>query len=210
MSSCVDRPTFSLPVEEHIVLQAASLDFESQCEAAAHTSMFTDSTYPSTLHEKQFHVKYYGSELADYLLEEDHDPITLARLIREAEYIPDEVMYGCRGVTLPQSCLTFAWIEPFEACKEYDLFALSEHLLQIACDKHFKGQDLKQIEADLKRLPILHPVKQVAPQDAFIAVLLVNMIQTDRNWRDEELTPVAAARVARVEEQLFALPQRKL
>ena len=213
MAVC-SAPSFSLPVEQYIVQRQYNLEMDSQLEEEFEEQILAAAATPLSYHEQIRHAQIYGTDLGQYLLEEEHDPITLTRLIRESSIILDEVFYTPDGVTLPESCMTFGWPEPFEAFKDHDLLdsigSRSRHLLQIACEKQFTPTDLREIQRGMNRMPNSHPAKHIAPQDIFIAIILLSMFETDRNWRDVNLTPEAIARIATVEAQLFAAPQSKL
>lgn len=215
MAVC-SAPSFSLPVEQYIVQRQYNIEMNSQLgeEWDLEKQIIAAAATPLSYHEQILHAQIYGTDLGQYLLEEEHDPITLTRLIRESSIILDEVFYGPGGVTLPESCMTFGWPEPFEAFKEHDLLdsigSRSRHLLQIACEKQFTQTDLREIQRGMNRMPNSHPAKHIAPEDIFIAIILINMRETNRNWRDLNLTPEAVARVTAVEAQLFTFPKAKL
>lgn len=157
----------------------------------------------------------FGTELTRYLDKHgDYDPSYLAHLIREADYIPSKTLRCFGDVSLPEACILYGWIEPFEACAQHDLLesigTKSRHLLQIACDTQFVGNDLKQITSDRDEMPDFHLAKHIAPQDMFIAIILLDMIVAERDWRNVKLTPEAVARVTAVEAQLFTPSRAKL
>ena len=259
MALCTAPPSFSLPVEQHIVLVPPTvpydpeIDFRQQIEEAAWTPLtneieshlpqeevqkmianaaWNEVTTPVNLCELNFsdfeilplaqeqmdvilQAQTFGTEFTRYLdKHDDYDPSYLAHLIRKADYIPSKTLRCFGDVSLPEACLLYGWIEPFEACAQHDLLesigTKSRHLLQIACDTRYVGNDLKQITCDKHEMPDFHLAKHIAPQDIFIAILLLDMIVAGRNWRDVKLTPEAVMRVAAVEAQLFTFPKCKL
>lgn len=226
MAACAPV-SFSLPVEQHITTVQSTTsrwtDFSTLQEVISTAAAQPISPYDQSYSAENFAMDpilayQEHSPLLEYLQSlDDYDDAVLAKLIREAEYIPRNIMRDFFGVCFPEYCILCGYVQAFDALRKHETFGLvctkGRTVLQVAVD----DTDPRHVDA----LPASHPCAHLHPRDMFIGIWLLDHMHTnsvsrcervpDDDWRNYLDNPAESiARVEAVEAQLFLLPGSKL
>lgn len=211
MALCTARPSFSLPVEQHIVTPVVGTWNDRDTVTAIANAAFTEAAVPYNLELPSMNfsidpILAWESglcPLSGYL--ENHDyynDAKLARLISKAEYVSDTWHKG--GVNLAELCILEDYPLAFAALhsnrKLGNLLGLActkeRSLLQVAIDDSFCTRD--------HQLPVSHPCYQLPPRDVFIGICLLSFVGTGEDWRLYLTDQESIDRVAAVETRLLS------
>jgi len=225
MAACAPV-SFSLPVEQYVTTTQSTTsqwtDFSTLQEVISATAAQPISPYDQSYRAENFAMGpilpfQEHSPLLEYLqCLDDYNDAVLANLIREAEYIPSNIMNSMFGVCFPEYCILCGYTQAFDALRKHQAFGLvctkGRTVLQVAVD----DTDPRYVE----KLPASHPCAHLHPRDMFIGIWLLDHMHAnsvsrcegvpDDDWRDYLGNTKSIARVEAVEAQLFLLPGSKL
>lgn len=204
--------SFSLPVEEHIVLVPPTVEFGEECQQRFLREFqllegdwaLLDGNPQAELEYKSLAEEMFGyakhSDLVQYLQShDDYDDMELARLIEQAEFIPIHTL-GSLGVSLAEMCILNGHTNAFNALRNHEDLESFEgtkrrSILEVAADC--------DLSMSTNNLPFDHACAQLSPQDVFIGITLLDLTLYELDWRDYVNTPQAIARVEEVEAKMF-------